>query len=114
DGQVRCIRTMSELAPDYPVDVMINLAGARILGPRWTAARKHVLLQSRVAVTNSLVDWIAKAEQKPKLLLSASAVGYYGVQQQADDTVLTEDSPPQEIFMSQLCCDWEAAAQAAS
>ncbi|MFZ6647092.1 TIGR01777 family oxidoreductase [Undibacterium sp. TJN25] len=114
DGKVRCIDSMQKLASDYPVDVIINLAGARILGWRWTAARKAVLRGSRIDVTHSLVEWIAKAEHKPRLLLSASAIGYYGIQRQGDERELTEDDLPQNIFMSQLCRDWELAAQAAA
>ncbi|MES2068823.1 MAG: TIGR01777 family oxidoreductase [Pseudomonadota bacterium] len=113
EGRVHCVSSMAELPPSHAVDVVINLAGARILGWRWTAARKAELLDSRVALTNSVVAWIAGALQKPRLLLSASAIGYYGIQQPGDDAVLTEDSPPQPIFMSQLCQAWEAAAQAA-
>ena len=114
DGRVRCIRNMRDLPFTDRIDVIVNLAGARILGWRWTAARKATLLESRVGLTRNLVDWIASAEYKPKLLLSGSAIGYYGIQKQGDDTVLTEDSPPQPIFMSRLCRDWEAAAEGAA
>jgi len=110
DGRVRCIRDMNELPINYPVNVIINLAGERILGWRWTQARKNKLRNSRVELTEGLVAWIAKAQQKPKLFLSASAIGYYGVQSQGDNTELTEDSSPQSIFMSTLCQEWEAAA----
>jgi uncharacterized protein (TIGR01777 family) len=113
DGKVRCIANMDALPPTQKIDVIINLAGARILGKRWTPSRKALLKNSRINLTKSLVNWIANAEQKPSLLLSASAVGYYGIQAIGDDTVLTEDSPPQAIFMSELCQDWEAAAQSA-
>ena len=114
DGKIQCISSMRDLPPSHRIDVMINLAGARILGQRWTAARKAALRKSRIDLTNGLVEWIASAEQKPRLLLSASAIGYYGIQKQGDDTELTEDSPPQTIFMSQLCQEWEAAAQGAA
>lgn len=114
DGRVRCIASMRDLPSDDRIDVIINLAGARILGWRWTSARKATLLESRIGVTNKLVEWIANAKHKPKLLLSGSAIGYYGIQKQGDDTVLTEDSPPQAIFMSRLCREWEAAAQRAT
>ncbi|MES2743215.1 MAG: TIGR01777 family oxidoreductase [Pseudomonadota bacterium] len=112
-GQVRCIASMAALPASHRIDVVINLAGARILGWRWTAARRRVLLASRVGVTAAVVDWIARAEHKPRLMLSGSAIGYYGVQPRGDASVLTESAPPQPIFMSQLCRDWEAAAQAA-
>jgi uncharacterized protein len=113
NGKVSCIESMDELPTNYPIDTIINLAGARILGWRWTAARQTLLRKSRIDLTQHIVDWIAKAEQKPKLLLSASAIGYYGIQAMDDNTELTEDSPTQNIFMAKLCHDWEMAAQSA-
>ena len=112
-GRVRCIHGMQDLPSTDRIDVIINLAGARILGRRWSGARKAALLESRVGLTRKLVAWIANAEHRPRLLLSGSAIGYYGIQQQGDDTALAEDSPPQPIFMSQLCREWEAAARGA-
>ena len=113
DGKVRCITSFDELSGAQPIDMVVNLAGARIVGRRWTPARKAALRRSRVALTQQLVAWIARAQHKPRLLLSGSAIGYYGVQPQGDDRELNEDSPPQPIFMSQLCSEWEAAAQGA-
>ncbi|RBA23544.1 hypothetical protein EV677_2688 [Herminiimonas fonticola] len=112
-GAVRSITRLDEIAPTEQIDVVINLAGARILGPRWTAARKQILHDSRVAFTEKLVDWMACMQHKPRLMLSASAIGYYGVQAEDDLTVLNEDAPSQPIFMSQLCRDWEHATQSA-
>jgi hypothetical protein len=114
DGKVRCIASMEELAPSRRIDVIVNLAGARVLGWRWTAARQAALRRSRIDLTQKLVAWIVGAEHKPRLLLSASAIGYYGIQAKGDNTVLNENSPPQAIFMSKLCQDWECAAGAAS
>jgi uncharacterized protein (TIGR01777 family) len=111
DGQVRCIASMDDLPATRRIDVIVNLAGARILGWRWTAARRKTLRQSRVDLTRNVVDWIAKARHKPKLLLSASAIGYYGIQAQGDATVLDEGDGSQPVFMSSLCQEWEAAAQ---
>jgi len=113
NGAVRCLENVDEIAATEQIDVVINLAGARILGPRWTAARQQVLHDSRVALTAKLVDRIGHMANKPRLLLSASAIGYYGVQATDDTAVLNEDAPPQGIFMSQLCQDWESAAQSA-
>lgn len=113
DGKVKCIESMHELPANYSIDTIINLAGARILGWRWTTSRKATLLKSRVDLTQKIVGWIATAEQKPKLLLSASAIGYYGIQAIGDDTELMEDAPTQNIFMAKLCHDWEVAAQSA-
>jgi uncharacterized protein len=112
-GKVRCIVSISELSNDEKIDIIINLAGARILGRRWTKKRRQVLLQSRVGLTQKIIDWIAAAQHKPRLMLSASAIGFYGVQLQGDATPLDEQASPQAIFMSQLCQDWEAAARKA-
>ena len=109
--KVRAIGALAELAPDTPVDVVINLAGARILGPRWSARRKAELQRSRTGLTQGVVDWIAAAASKPRLMISASAIGYYGIQPQDSEQALTEASPPQAIFMSRLCQEWEAAAR---
>ncbi len=114
DGRVRCVAQMTDLAVSEAVDVIINLAGARILGWRWSAARRAVLTRSRVGVTGAVTDWIARAERKPRLLLSASAIGYYGIQRAGDNTPIGEDGAPQPIFMSTLCQQWEQAAAVAS
>ncbi|WP_229210112.1 TIGR01777 family oxidoreductase [Duganella sp. Root1480D1] len=109
-GAVRAVGSMGDLAPAEHIDVVINLAGARILGWRWSARRKAVLRGSRAGLTRGVVDWIASADRKPRLMINASAVGYYGIQPQGREQVLNEASPPQAIFMSQLCQEWEAAA----
>ncbi|WP_229474903.1 TIGR01777 family oxidoreductase [Pseudoduganella lurida] len=113
-ARVRCVMTVDELPVTEKIDLVINLAGARILGQRWTKKRQAALRASRVGLTKRLVAWIGKAQHKPRLMLSASAIGYYGVQPQAQLQPLTEDSPPQPVFMSQLCQEWEAAAQGAA
>ena len=110
---VRAVRSLAEIADTEAVDAVINLAGARILGIPWTAARRAQLLGSRVGFTRDLVAWIAGRSSKPRCLLSASAIGYYGVQPQADDRALTEDAASQPVFMSELCQQWEQAAAAA-
>jgi uncharacterized protein (TIGR01777 family) len=114
EDRVRCIASMDELDAAVRVDVVVNLAGARILGPRWSAARKELLRRSRVALTGRVVDWIARAGHKPFLFLSASAIGYYGIQQIGDATALDETAPPQPMFMSDLCREWEEAAGTAA
>lgn len=113
DGQVDCITSLDQLPLSRRVDVIINLAGARVLGWRWSAARRAALRKSRVELTAKVVAWIARAEHKPELMLSASAIGYYGNQARGDSSVLTESAPPQPIFMSDLCREWEEAAQQA-
>jgi len=114
DGQVRCIASMTDLSPACRVDVVVNLAGARILGPRWSAKRRAALRRSRIGLTGQVVDWIARAERKPFLMLSSSAIGYYGIQPIGDTTALDEAAPPQPMFMSDLCREWEQAAAGAA
>ncbi|HEX9810777.1 MAG TPA: TIGR01777 family oxidoreductase [Burkholderiales bacterium] len=112
NGRARCVTQLTELDPATRVDVVINLAGERIVGPRWTEARRQALIASRVGTTRALVDWISKARTKPKLMISASAVGYYGVQAPDDTRTLSEDAAGQGVFVSELCQLWETAARA--
>jgi uncharacterized protein (TIGR01777 family) len=88
----------------------VNLAGAPIADRRWSAARRAVLRASRVAATERLVAACARAGHPPAVLLSASAVGFYG---DRGDAWLDEDEPAADDFLGGLCRDWEAAAQAA-
>ena len=111
--QVQAVRSLDTIADNDPVDAVINLAGARILGLPWTEARRKELLRSRVGLTRDLVTWMAGRRIRPRCLLSASAIGFYGVQPQSDDTPLTEDGAPQSVFMSRLCQAWEQAAEEA-
>ena len=111
---VHCVARLGDLPVAPPVDVIVNLAGAPIFGPRWTSARQAALLRSREGTTNTLVDWIGSLDRRPALMLSGSAIGYYGVQRQDDPKALTEASPSQPVFMSELCRRWEASAHAAT
>ena len=88
-------------------DGILNLAGEPIAGKRWSKEQKEKLRASRVDATRALVGAIAKAKLKPKFLVSASAVGYYGPH---GDETLTETSAPGSDFLSQLCIDWENEA----
>ena len=91
-------------------DGIINLAGEPIAGKRWTATQKEKLLASRVDTTRSLVNAITKAKVKPKFLINASAVGYYGP---CGDASVTEESVPGEGYLSQVCVAWEKEAKRA-
>lgn len=88
-------------------DGIINLAGEPIAGKRWSNAQKEKLRASRIDATRALVSAIAKAQVKPKFLVSASAVGYYGPH---GDEILTESSAAGGDFLSRLCLDWEGEA----
>ena len=113
DGKVECIDSMAQLPAGRRIDIVINLAGAPILGWRWSVARRAALRASRVDLTRKVVQWIAAAEHKPAMMISASAIGYYGIQRKGDNAALDESAAPQPIFMSDLCREWEAAACAA-
>lgn len=86
---------------------VVNLAGEDIAGGRWTARRKRLLLDSRLATTGALVDAIRQARRRPAALLQASAVGYYG---DGGDRELDESSPPGVGFLSGICVAWEEAS----
>ena len=95
-----------------PLDAVINLAGAPIADRPWTKSRKALLWHSRVKLTEQLVDWLGKREQKPAVLISGSAVGWYG---DGGEHRLTEaDQPVTADFASQLCSAWEERAMEAS
>jgi uncharacterized protein (TIGR01777 family) len=91
-------------------DAVVNLAGEPLLGKRWTPERRRVLEDSRVQVTRDLVLAIESARMRPRVLVSGSAVGWYG---DRGDERLTEQSTPGDDFLARLCRQWEAAATAA-
>lgn len=88
-------------------DAVVNLAGASIAEGRWTTERKKLLLASRVDTTRALVQALSKMAARPRVLVSASGVGYYG---SCGDQVLTEESPLGQDFLSRLGQEWEAEA----
>ena len=92
-------------------DAVVNLSGAPIGAHRWTDAYKLELLDSRVASTSLLATTLAQLDRKPAVLLSASAVGIYGEQ---NDRVLTESSAAGRGGLADICQQWEAATAAAS
>ena len=92
-------------------DVILNLAGAGIADARWSDARKAQLLASRMKPTQDILAFIARSSVKPQLLVSGSAIGWYGNQ---GDKPLTESSSFQADFAHQLCDDWEQLARQAT
>ncbi|TXD96751.1 TIGR01777 family protein [Psychrobacter frigidicola] len=100
--------TYDELArTEQSFDVILNLAGAGIADSRWSDERKKQLLASRVKPTESLLSFIERHPIKPKLLVSGSAIGWYGTQ---GDKSLTESSTFQTDFSHRLCEEWEQLA----
>ncbi|CBL44506.1 conserved hypothetical protein [gamma proteobacterium HdN1] len=108
--QVRSISKLSELHHIGAIDAVVNLAGESMLSGRWTELRKTELRMSRISLTRELCHYLAKLTHKPSVLISGSAIGYYG---NAGAEELTEESPPGMDFASQLCADWEHAAREA-
>ena len=92
------------------VDAVVNLAGVGIGDRRWTADRKNAVLASRVDATETLSAAMAAAEPRPRALLSASAIGWYG---DTGDTAVDESAPAGQDFLAEVCRRWEAATRAA-
>jgi uncharacterized protein (TIGR01777 family) len=88
-------------------DAVVNLAGASIADRRWTTQRKALLRASRIDTTRALVGALAKMNTRPSVLVSASAIGYYG---NRGDETLTEESRPGTDFLAGLAQEWEAEA----
>lgn len=93
------------------VDAVVNLAGAGLFDERWTPARIAIVRESRIATTRVLAE--AMARECPRaVLVSASAVGYYGMRK--DDAIVDEDTPAGNDLLSEICLEWEAATAAAA
>ena len=91
-------------------DVLVHLAGENIGEGRWNAEKKRRIRDSRVHTTDLLAKTIAGMEAKPKAFVVASAIGYYG---DRGDEEMTEESPPGEDFLADVCKEWESAADPA-
>jgi hypothetical protein len=107
---IKALNNLNELSTEDHYQVIINLAGAPIFDSRWSDARKQVIRDSRISLTKQLVAYMARMTVKPGLLISGSAIGYYGDQ---GDVVLTEQSAAHKDFSQQLCRDWENEAKKA-
>ncbi len=99
---VKYVRCYKDVATEH-VDAVINLAGAPIADKRWSAKRKSLLCESRVALSESLVEDMALSP--PKVVVSASAIGFYGL----GDSAVDELDSVGEGFASDLCKSWEQA-----
>jgi uncharacterized protein (TIGR01777 family) len=91
-------------------DAVINLNGRNIADGRWSSAVKNALRSSRLDATRTIVEAISRANERPGVLINASAVGFYG---DRADEILDEGSSQGEGFLAELARDWEAAALAA-
>lgn len=107
---VVAVESLDDVTDDMQVDAVINLAGESLGEGRWTAKRKQAFHDSRIGTTNALIAWMADREQRPRVLVSGSAVGWYGAQGRI---VLDENALPVNEYQHTLCRDWEQAATAA-
>ena len=92
-------------------DAVVHLAGESVAGGRWTEAKKRRIRSTRVDVTRRLAEALPRLERPPRLLVSASAVGYYG---DRGSEILREDSSPGPGFLAEVCREWEAATDPAA
>jgi uncharacterized protein (TIGR01777 family) len=108
-GEGAALPSIGERQP-AEIAAVINLAGAPIGGGRWTAERKAELRSSRIDTTRALVSAIGKMSKRPRVLISASAIGYYG---NRDDELLTENSEAGRGFLAEVAKEWESEAERA-
>jgi uncharacterized protein (TIGR01777 family) len=108
--QVRGVKTLEALKGET-FDAVVNLAGAPIAQRPWTRRRRELLWNSRIGLTEQLLVWLEAQPQRPRVLLSGSAVGWYGDggERQLDERA----EPVQEDFASRLCIAWEETAMRA-
>jgi uncharacterized protein len=106
-GEIRGPDGSGSLQVPAAIDAVINLAGAPVVGGRWTKDRKALLRSSRVDTTRGVVRAIAKMDKRPQVLISASAIGYYG---NRGDELVTEKSAPGSDFLAELAKEWENEA----
>jgi uncharacterized protein len=91
-------------------DAVVHLAGESIAEGRWTEEKKRRILESRQKGTRLLAEKVAELDEPPAVMVSVSAIGYYG---DRGNELLTEESEPGDLFLSKVCLEWEAAADPA-
>jgi uncharacterized protein (TIGR01777 family) len=106
---VRLIESLDQLEPETVIDGLINLAGEPLAKGRWTAARKQTFYTSRIGTTEQLYRFFADRAQRPEVVISGSAVGFYGAGN-GDNKPVDESSPAEDNFSHQLCSRWEQSA----
>lgn len=98
------------LDPDIALDAVINLAGANISASRWSDSYKRLIMDSRVELTRALAEAMAASAHKPRVFLSATAIGYYG---DTGTETVDESSPRDTDFLADVAGNWEAACEPA-
>jgi len=110
---VHVVTRLGDIPESLRIDAVIALAGAQVIGMPWTRARRRLLVDSRVKTTQAILDWSATRTAPPRVLVTASAIGFYGASHEpAADAWLDEASPARQGFQSRLCVEREAAANA--
>ena len=108
---VKFIKTLDELDVNEYFDVAINLAGEPIADKRWSKQQKQRILESRLNITEEFIAFFKRVKHKPKLFISGSAIGVYGVA--SSDQPVDESGLGDESFSSILCQSWEEKAKSA-
>ncbi|MBA3928495.1 MAG: TIGR01777 family protein [Xanthomonas sp.] len=103
-------RVLASLDQARDVEAVVNLAGEPLMAGRWNGTRKAEFRRSRLETTQALIAWMARQSVRPRVLVSGSAIGYYGPR---DAEALDESAAPGDDFAAQLCRDWETAAMQA-
>jgi len=101
------IQNFDELTSSTKLDAVINLAGESIADKKWSIERKRLLESSRIDLTADLVAYMRQLDTKPSVLVSGSAIGFYG---EGGDEILTEHTDPHDEFTHRLCAAWEMQA----
>lgn len=109
-GPVRMITTLDALPDDATIHAMVNLAGEPISDSPWTRRKRMRILRSRLRVTRDVVALMARLKTRPEVLVSGSAIGWYGLR---GDQPLAETNLGTDCFSRRICMRWEAAAQPA-
>ena len=108
---ITLIISLDQIAADTRIDTIVNLAGEPIGNGLWTDAKRRTILDSRIQMTGDVIRLIAQLDHKPAVLVSGSAIGWYGLWQ---DQVLTESAKSHACFSHELCEAWENAARPAA
>ena len=110
-ADLRYIHRLEQISQE-PIDYVINLAGENIGQSRWTEKPKLELINSRIETTRQVFEWLQQNRIQPHRIISVSAIGYYGIDPQEQwSGYCNESSPPQDIFVSELCQRWEHQAK---
>ncbi|MBL1141917.1 MAG: TIGR01777 family protein [Proteobacteria bacterium] len=105
--QIEILTNLEQLKSNTQIDAVISLAGAPVVGGLWTQKRKQLLIDSRINDLNAIKALCEQLKHKPKCLINASAIGFYGIRH---DELITEKETGQAIFQSELCQQRENAA----